>query len=226
MRECKTQRDNDGKQNPDEQFILERVSSCDQWYWGLETFVKLAGILNYIGHKLLSPPLKPHGVADAHRGLMSLEHGSFTVTLCARSSWKSTQCVQYCFMSKGHYAALNLNAFYPRWSVHSIQCNWKVRWPWVLNALQFKETSANGETFFINFTKHAWQIENALQRLTTLQNTYNMTWGVSRRQWKVMDTAEALQSTNSSNQTKQFVNLSWEKDWVSIFFSNELTSAL
>lgn len=44
---------------------LLSLSSCDQWHRGLETFVTLAGILNYNGHKL-SPPLKPHGVVDAH----------------------------------------------------------------------------------------------------------------------------------------------------------------
>ena len=37
---------------------LPSLPSCDQWHWGLETS-------NYNGHRL-SPPLKPHGVLDAH----------------------------------------------------------------------------------------------------------------------------------------------------------------
>lgn len=54
----------------------------------METFITQAEILDYNCHRL-SPPVKPHGLVDANKGLVSLKHGRITVTLHGCSSWNS-----------------------------------------------------------------------------------------------------------------------------------------
>lgn len=102
-RDREKERERDEKQKTRQPVYMCEKFSCDQWHWGLETFVTLAGILNYTGHKL-SPPLKPHGVVDAHKSRAWQLYCNSVRALPG----SPTQCVQFHFTSKDNSEQLEL----------------------------------------------------------------------------------------------------------------------